>query len=287
MPFKVVHVFSQNAQGFNEVYYNNAGSINDVGLIYSTSFITAALALKHPDCFWTKVRISDVANLRSTLIININRSGNGGTSTDTPDVTGTAAVVTLVSTTPAAVRQLWLRGLPDGYVIRLEDGTDAPPWVFTNAIRVWTLALAAANFSVRSLNKVGASPNNYTTIASVSGTPGMGQATLTFPNGSYVPQSTARILISQVSPKILPGFNGHWSTSNLVTGSSTTTMNIPYNMPQAGPLNLIRGRFRPEVYNYGVINPTFGGFNFFRGRKTGRSPLVSRGRRTSVRLRSL
>jgi hypothetical protein len=86
-----------------------------------------------------------------------------------------------------------------------------------------------------------------------------------------------------MSPKLFPGLNGHWDTDYI----NATTIQIRYNMAQAGPLSVTKGRLRPEQYAYGVINASSSGFNFYRSRRTGKSFLGGRGRRTSVHLRSL
>lgn len=281
--FKEVFIFSLGSNSWSEIYYSSANTIAEAATFFP-GFIKFRTDLLAPDAVLNKIRISDVLNLRSTVLININR---GGTSPSAllPDVTQTAAVITLNSTARPANRQLWMRGLPDDYVMRDDAGRDNPPTAFLKAVQLWIIALNANNYQIPSLNKVAvppAQPNVYSRITQAAPTAGQNTTTLTFAN-TYTPQPNNRVIISQCSPKALPGINGHWTLLPL----TATTGVINYVMPSANPVILNKGQMRPEIYNFGVINKDTSQFNFYRSRKTGRSFLGGRGRRTAVRIRSL
>lgn len=285
MPFfKEVWVFSLGNNSWTEVYYSEAGTIG-VASQFSTAFLNARLALLHDEGVLVKIRISDVLNVRATVLTNIGRAGKGA-GFGGPDVTNTAAVITLNSTAVPSNRQLWMRGLPDDLVVRTAIGAnDDPPEYFRTSLRTWLQALRNNQYQVRSLSRLAVppvAPNVYSSIASVTpsaGKPGFSDLAIV---GAYSGTS-GRIIISQCSPKLLPGINGHWD----VVVIDANTLRIRYNSPQSVAIPITKGRLRPEIYAYGLINNETSSFNFFRSRKTGKSFLGGRGRKTGVRLRSL
>jgi hypothetical protein len=282
--FKQVWVYTLGANSWTEVYYINESSLTAAST-FPYNFLQNRLKMLHQDAQLVAIRVSDVQNLRSSLPVPLNLPG-GYTGTDGPDVTNTAAVIKLGNAAIPTSRSIWLAGLPDSYVTRNPtNAQDVQPPAFASALLVWIANLVNNNYQIRYLTKIAipaVAPNNYTSITSVNGAPGTGITTLTLAAG-YTAAANNRVIISQASPKLLPGLNGHWQSTFI----NPTTITIPYNMPQTGPLNITKGRLRQEAYNYAPIQFAASGFQFYRSRQRGKNFLAGRGRKSGVRLRSL
>jgi hypothetical protein len=199
-----------------------------------------------------------------------------------PDVTSTTAVLILASSTTGASRRLWLRGLNDGDVQRGNaTGIDIPSANLVTAMNAW-IVTCSSSFVIRSLTPLGTPPNVYQQINSVTGVVGSGSATIGFigVNPFLLGQS---VIITQMSPKVFPGLNGKWTP----TSGGVNTFTIPYNLDQAPPAGVAKGRWRPAIYQYGAIDGTISAFDHFGSRDTGAGFSAGRGRKRAVKLRSL
>jgi hypothetical protein len=278
--FKEIWQYTQAEHGFTEVYYSNATNLSQAADFPSTQ-INLALAMRDRLTFLRKIRVSDVANNRTTVVIPINRAGTA-TSSEGPDVCSTTAVVTLSSTSVGSRRQLWLRGLNDADVMRFNgSGLDNISPILRAGINAWIAYLARTGYVIQSLRKLTVPPNAYSRVISITvATPGA--VTVQMAAG-WSATSTNRVILSQIDQKLFPGINGHWAISNV----ASTVFTIAYNSHLAnGTYTLTKGRSRPEEYEYGAITAGISGFNKFGSRDTGRSPLGGRGRRSSLVHRS-
>lgn len=282
--FKEVWVFSLGINSWSEVYYTTQSSIAEASL-FPEQLLASRLAFLHPDAALVKIRVSNIALLREAVPVTINRPGLYK-GTDGPDVTNTSAIITLNSTQFPSSRKIWVRGLPDSYVIRAPiSDVDTPPAAFKQALGIWINELVNANYQVQSLVKIQVPPVGgveFYPATAIVATTGAATATITL-GFNWIGGIPPRVVLSQFSPKLLPGLNGHWSN----TSTALNQLVVPYNMPQPGPINLTKGRARVELYNYGLIDAPSSGFSFYRSRKTGKSFLGGRGRKTGTRLRSL
>jgi hypothetical protein len=283
--FKIAFVYSQPiAKGFTEVYYRVADTIQQAAT-FSTNLLNHACNLRHPLTVLRKIRVSDTLGNRSSLVVAVNQGGNylAGSGDQGPDITGVSAVCLLASVAKASSRRVWLRGLSDTAVTRSSTtGLDTPTEQLRSAINNWIASLSRNNFAIRSLVKLGTPPNVYQRINSITGTVAQGKVTVTFTgvNQAAVGQ---RIIISQVSPKLYPGINGHWTV--LAIGSNT--FDIGYNLDQVPPSAVTVGKWRPEGYEYGQITEAISDFDHFGTRTTGAGFTAGRGRRRALHLRSL
>lgn len=270
--FKEIWQYTQGDRGFTEVYYSIASTLASAAT-FPTGLINAAINLRNELTVLRKIRISDVANNRSSVVVNINRSPT--VAGDGPDIVSTSAILTLNAPETGARRSLWLRGLDDGQVKRDPiTGVDRPTAGLQTAMNTWIRQLANAGYHVQSLKKLGTAPLIYARISSIT-VSGPGSILLTMPTGFELTTSK-RIILSQIDNKLFPGLNGHWAA----TAVTSNTLTVGYNSHLANSTYLLtKGRSRPEEYQYGPIVASVSGFNKFGSRDTGRSPLGGRGRR--------
>jgi hypothetical protein len=281
--FKCVFVYSQpTSKGFSEVYYRTATDIAAAS-VFQRGFLNYATAMRHPLTILQKIRVSDVLNSRNTAVIPQNLTGTAGSTSLGPDVTGVSAVVNLNAPQYGATRRLWLRGLTDNDVTRNgTSGADTPSPELATAITAWIRVLANNQFCVRSLYTVTTAGYQNQPLASVSGTVGSGMATFTYVGSVNIPLGS-RILITRVSPKLLPGVNGYWT----VIAAATNQFTVRYNLDQTPPAALTQGQVRLVAYNYGVISANTSRFDHFGTRTTGAGFTAGRGRKRGQHLRSL
>lgn len=283
--FKVVFVYSQpQNRGWTETYYRTAADLASAAIIPGALFLALARP-RHPLTSIVKVRVSDVANNRNSLVrtLNLAVSGTPLATDPGPEINSTSAVLNLVSTAPASTRRLWLRGLYDSDVRRNgSNGVDAPSPGLRADMTGLIAELAADGFTIRSLVRTGTAPNIYQQISQVSGATGAGLTVISY-IGTSAPAVNDRVNLSQLSPKLFPGLNGTYTV--LAVGSQTFTIryNLDYTPPSVVPL----GRWRPSSFNYGPIVPGLSSFLKFGSRDTGAGFSSGRGRKRSVRLRSL
>jgi hypothetical protein len=274
--FKIVYQYTQPNKGWTETFYRTATDLPTAATQLPQVYLRA-LFMRDTLTVLNKIRISDVLNNRSSLVVPVNVSGPPGSAG--PEGAGVAALVNLVSTTPPSSRKLWVRGIQDLMFNRIAaSGVDNPSAGLINAINDWITYLAQYGYTIRSLAKVGAPPNNYITINSV-GVVSPGSVNLNVTAGAVL-ATGQQIVVNQVNQKLFPGLKGIFS----VGICTATVVPIPYNstMPIA-IYPLTKGRFRQVNYNYGAISVTGSGFSNFSTRSTGKNPLGGRGARRGQR----
>ena len=277
--FKVVCQFTQPDHGFTEVYYRQADNLAAAS-VFSSRLIASILNYRAELTSLRKIRISDVLNNRSSVVVNINQTASA--LAGTADMVFTAAIVTLNSPSIGARRQLWVRGLTDDSVKRnLNTGLDEPSANLLAGINQHCRALSQNGFAVRALSRLTVPPLVYTNIMSVV-VAGSGFVTFVVPN-TWNLTTSRRVILSQFSTKEFAGLNGHWTATQV----DATHFTVPYTSAlPPGTYLVSKGRTRPEEYVYGVMDYTTSGFNRFGSRDTGKNPLGGRGRRSAPRIRS-
>jgi hypothetical protein len=277
--FKVVVQYTQTDSGFAEQYYREAADLAAAS-VFPTTLINAMIQTKCGPTVLRKIRVSNVANNRESVVIPVNRPSPF--TTLNPDVVSTAAIVTLNSPSIGAKRQLWIRGLVDSDVQRaVGSGLDQPHASLLGEISALITRLNENQFRVRALTKINPPGVVYTDIAKIVSVEGAGEVTIRMA-APYVLPSPARVIITQVDPKLFPGLNGHWTIQFV----DTLNFKIRYRPHVFGTFDLAKGRWRPEAYVYGAIDPATSGFSNFGSRDTGKSPLAGRGRRSALLIRS-
>jgi hypothetical protein len=278
--YKIVFQYVEAGKGFQEVYYRNASTLQQAATI-DTDLIYALTSFRNPLTYLKKARVSDTLNLRNTAVVNINTSS--GYNPGNPAASGVCAVFQLNGLAPGGTRQLRLRGLNTGDMIR-NPGTGADSMSADLTIRTNYLlnALQSRNFEIRSLIPTANTPTTWPQITSVTGTAGSGLITLNYMAGLVV-TAGQYIKVTQVNQKLFPGLTGLFQAV-AVTGTSVT---IKYNPAQTfAATGLQKGRFKIANFQYGIINATNSAFSQWSTRITGKDPTGGRGRRTGQRLRS-
>jgi hypothetical protein len=274
--FKVVFQFTQFNKGWTEVFYTTASDLATAANI-GPALKSAAIAVRDSTVVFQKIRVSDVANNRSSTVLQVGYQLT--TPSTGPETTAVAALINLASTTPPASRKLWLRGLGDLQVQRNPNtGQANPTAVLIQAINDYILRLNLNGFSIRSLTRLGPPPNNYTNILSITPLVGGGTVTLNVAPGPVLNVGQL-ITISLVNQKSFQGLKGLFS----VLAATATTVVVGYNSTLVGPVLLTKGRFRQANYQYGIIQQAGSGFVDFVTRSTGKSPLGGRGAKRGTR----
>ena len=273
-------------RGWNELYYVNAGTIQEASRL-DAQFLNGRLSFLWQGAILRKVRTSDVASNRSSVIASYNLPGtdaSAGLPDPGADLVSTSAVCIMSSVSPASTRRVWFRGLNDANVRRdPNSGADLPFGGMITNLKTWFRYLKNNQYCIRSLTPIGTFPNIYNDITNVTGTVGAGYATLTTTGTTGIP-TNGRIVVYGLSPKLYPGLNGHWKVSSF----TTTTIVVKYNLLYVPPASNFPGRWRPENYQYGVIqSDPLSRFDHFGSRDTGVGFPTGRGRRRGVKLRSL
>jgi len=279
--YKCVFQYTQPDKGFSEVYYRTASDLTEAAR-FDLESKRRAVRFRHALTVLRAIRVSDVLNNRNSVVVRIGMSSDY-TGIYEPDICSTAGVWTLNAPTTGARRQVWLRGLRDGDVLRSNTtGADLPSAVLVSQVDQWLQTLSRSGFTVRALTKIDGVTVRYTNISLIQVGAG-GLIQMTFPTG-FTLTASQRVILSQLDPKLWPGLNGAWKLT-LVTGT-TYTLNYRSHLPQQ-TYEIVKGRSRPEEYTYGAISYQLSDFNKFSSRDTGRNPLGGRGRRAAKILRAV
>ena len=280
--FKVVFVYSNAPEkGFSEVYYRTASQLQSAAM-FDQATLTAALRFRSQLTILRKIRVSDVDQPRSSIIRPINQNG-WSVPSSVPETTGVAAVTILASSQFGSSRRVWFRGLNAVDVQRdPASGADVISSGMKQTINRWISILGNNAFTIRSLVPISVPPNIYQRITAISGTVGAGETTIAY-QGQNPPTVGKRVIISQLNPKLYPALNGHYTVLSVALGTFT----VAYNLDTAPQVSEKTGRWRPETYQYGNIDPSISGFDHFGTRTTGAGFTAGRGRKRAVRLRSL
>lgn len=284
--YKVVLQYTQPDKGFEEVYYASGSDAASVATLWSAQtfffvqFRSVLTSLR-------KIRISDVANPRATLVVapliaNVGRrTGGSGAS-----VAGDAALVALnPENGQGPKRFVWLRGLYAGDVGRYNaNGNPAPSPELISGIQAYCAALNTCFAQIRSRSSTSIYP--WVALTSVTGGNSTGQCTITLaatPSlGINLPN---QVYFSQVDQKLFPALQGVFPLIGIPAGNPPT-ITVPYQLPEAGTFTFAKGRLRMINYNYNPIAETpLSSFQSFGTRSTGKNPLGGRGRRSGKRLR--
>jgi hypothetical protein len=277
--FKIIFQYREAGKGFQEVWYRNASTIQQAATIDGT-LQYALISFRNPLTYLAKARISDVANNRNTVVVNINQ--NSTFSPGTPAVTGLSAVFNLNGLAPGGTRRIWLRGLSAIDIGRdPASGADKPSDNLILRTNYLWAQLQTRGFELRSLTPIGAPPNIYQRITAISGTANSGAVTLTY-SGTSPPVVGNLVKLTLINQKDWPGLGGIFK----VLAIGAQTFDIPYNIhTTAVNVPLAKGRWRPVTYQFGILNSSNANFGEFSTRITGKDPLGGRGRRTGARMR--
>jgi hypothetical protein len=291
--FKVVLEFAEsNGATFNEVYYRDAATIADAGLIPS-AVISARLRLLNYLNKLLRARVSstDTQGVTATTPINLP-----GTNTDAPGgstlvgirqkpLPAGAAVVCVMSGSAGGSRRLWLRGANQGDYERDEDsGQDAFDPNFRKNFTAFAKTLSAAGFGIRLLGRANPVNNPKRKITVVNGVAADGTSLVTT-DGLVALDLRQRLIITQASIKDLPGLNGHWQ----VLAAGGPPYKIAYRTPNnANVAGVNLGYAHAELYSAVSTFNSLLCVPDHMGTRTTKNPLTrSRGARRAVRVRTL
>lgn len=280
--FRVTFNFvGQDGGGWNEVYYQDGGTISSVNLSIAT--ISARAALLHPLNRWRTVRIVQVDSPRVTRNQQVNQGGTANAAGTGPLSNGDAVVV-LLSSLAGGSRKLWLRGCPAAFMLKDPvTGVDIPPAELQKRLGYYYATLAADGFGIRQLQGITPGPLTPIKILKVDGSAANGTSVVTLASAPGYP-FPSRVLIGGASKKDLPALNGQFS---LVSAPAGALVTIPYQTPQSLVVNGGNAKMRQALYtSTHVFDPPSCGFDHFGTHATRTVNFRSRGARRAARLRT-
>lgn len=271
----------QDGGSWNEIMYVDGGSISTVPL--STKTINARLKLAHPLTLLRSVRFVQVDAPRVTRNQLINLFGTATGTASGPAPNDNAAVFSL-SSLAGGSRKLWMRGIPDAWIIKDNTtGRDAPVPDMQKAFSYWVSSAALDGYGIRQLQGITPGPLSPLKILKVDGSAGNGTSAITLAAAPGYP-FPARVLIGGVSKKDLPGLNGQFS---LVSAPAGPVVTVPYQTPGLQIINGGNGHMRQALYSAThVFDPPSSGFDHFGAHSTRTANFRSRGARRAQRLRT-
>jgi hypothetical protein len=280
--FKEVWDFFNASDIWSEVYYTSQSSLDNAAT-FSKPFIDGRLRMLAATGGLSKIIVSDVANPRVTVPVDINRAGMNGVPAAGVADAEAAIVLQLRSTAKDAKRFLWLRGFTEGDVSR--DPTSGVP-ALSPIMRVkvinWVQLLNLNNYIIHKLYRVGDTIPKYNRITTVDGTSANGLSVLTTQNAPGV-VANDRIIISQMPGKDLPYLKGSFEVLAVSVSSVTVAYSTPGNVLVKPPA----GKFRVEKYRTDTrIDGDWWRLANLGSRQTKNGETGSRGARSAKRLRT-
>jgi hypothetical protein len=280
--FKYVFTFTQFNQQWSEIWYGLNADLPTAASLLTVARVQPFVTPCCSSVTLIKARISDVANNRTSVVLQFNLFGGAGSVS--PDVTNTAALLNISAPSVGATRKVWKRGLLDADVVRSSgSGLSLPSPNLNTNLAVYFANLVSQGFMVQAQTKVAippVPPNVWTNFSTVSATAGNQQLQIACPV-PLTPAQYSLINITRVAQKEWPGLHGIFSVLQSAAGVFTIGWNSPNTIVAAN----LAGRWRPVNYQYGNVVALGTGFQEFTSRKTGKNSQAGRGARSAQRLR--
>jgi hypothetical protein len=290
MPCKVVVFYNQAERGWSETFYI-PDSVPPVTLNSTAwvSFLTAAIGLRAAPCVIKAVRITPIGVATvSQLYVTSSQYYSGGTnglgSGLLPDPSSTDAVFQLYNFALTTKRRIFVRGLPDAWVIRDAQGNDLQAGTFITAYNKFFSGMTGLGGEIRRTLPPGAPPNQLISVQQVNAhVTNPNWSTLTLAAASTYNLATNPIILSRGVPfDDLPGFPRR-ATVVALSDANPFTVTIAYRFRNTQAVHPKNMRIQQTAYAYEFIKPatsTTGGWIFerFSEHKTGRPFGSLRGR---------
>lgn len=279
--FKEVWNFVSGTSTWSDVWYATAPTLSAAANIGQTS-INTRLKLLSELSELTKIRVSNIANPRETVVLPVNQVGIPAVPDKQPAPSFEAAVCLINSTAAGARRFWWCSGQDEDSVYRSEtNGKVQISADFLNSLKNWFSYLERNDYIVLKQVPVGQQGVVYNRISTVDGTANNGRVILSVFNAPGVVQDNT-ILISQVNQRILPGLKGQFK----VQAVDLETITINYVPPQPQTYTLETGRYKKLIYDEtALINATKCGFSHLGQRQRKNFATGSRGAKSAARRR--
>jgi hypothetical protein len=278
MAVKLVFSYNQFNQGWSETWYK-AGDEFRAATALTPAQIAAFLQFRDPRVQLYTIRGSLIGTPRNAYLRVIQQGvlPNPALEYD-PDVSATCALMRLM-TTEGLSRHLWIRGLPDQFVVRaFSTGRSIPSAGFNSALDNFRSLLPNMGLCLQKLN--GTAVNPWLNVTKMEPDDIFSQSTkVTLLAGSIGPQPGQRVLFKGISTASLPYFRSQYTVQRRVDDTHFT-VNYPWQSPLAAyfPPNAY---VRRVTYSYPQITEI--DFERFATRDTGRPSVPSRGRRAAVK----
>jgi hypothetical protein len=271
-------------QGWTENYYFNAASAS-AAIAFPQKVINDRLAFLHTSCNLQKIRAEALPRNRNVAVrsVGLNGTDGGGPSKSGPDEANISALFKICAAGGSPFRHIWFRGLTDNEVTYSNGGIGVPTAFLSSQLRTFVRDMVALGWLIQFNQPItGIAPNIYQTVTAITGAVGSGVATINF-LGSSIPAPQSKVLLGQLNPKLYPGLNGIYT----VLSSAANQFTIAYNLDYVPPATVTKGRWRPYSAQYVAVSLPDSSFLNFATRNTGLGFPVGRGRKRSLRLRSL
>lgn len=281
--FKEIWNFTSGANTWSEVYYSVASDLNGASG-FTPAFLDKRLILLHPLNILRKIRVSNIAAARESVVISYNLAGQNTPFTGANPASITDAVVcNLVSTAQPSNRRLWLRGVTDGDQFRnAATGNDELRPGFDTLLKAWFVALQTNGYIILARIPPGSSGVIKSYADRVNGAAATGNSIVTLPN-PFTGVVGDIVTFHNFNEKDLPGLKGKFRVDAIAGNTITVQYTTPFNaniVPAQGYVKKL------VYYDTAIINGTKSNYSFAGGRKTKNVQTGSRGARSAVRIRA-
>lgn len=284
MPLKIVHFYQQKDQGWTETYYTQDATVGSFRQKITRQGLEKFAGIRAPLTNFVAVRITELTGQRNSSLylispaipgnahqLNISNLGN-------PEPVSTDSLSIIYGQTGKS-RRIAIRGIRDSDVIRDFTGLDTvgPNWV--NDFGFMVQQMVNWGYCIRWGSYPKPPGNPWFNVSSItpSATPGFVVVTV----GGIVPpgyQSGDRVHFVGIPSRGLPLFGSNHTVTQ--GGPNANQFVIPYGIQSSIPAVLSRMFVTIQSYAYDPIS--YGVFERFSERKTGRPTFVPRGRRRAV-----
>lgn len=278
MAVKLVFSYNQFNQGWSETWYK-AGDEFRAATGFTPLQISAFLQFRDPRVQLFTIRGSQIGTPRNAYLRIISQGvlPNPDLTYD-PDVSATCALMRLM-TAEGLTRHLWIRGLPDQFVVRsFSTGRSIPSAGFNTALDNFRSLLPNMGLCLQKLNGTGINP--WFNVTKMEPDDVFSQSTkVSLLVGSVAPPAGSRVLFKGVPTSALPYFRPQYTIQRRVDDLHFT-VNYPWQ-------SALVAYFPPNAYvrrvTYAYPQITEIDFERFATRDTGRPTVPSRGRRAAVK----
>jgi len=271
MTIKLTFFYNQYKQGFSETYYQNvtnpALAINTM----SPQLLTSMTSFRSNATLLYAIRGQQIESpFRSytKLIRGAYQGGSVSGGDEGPDVVGTTAVLQLVSE-EATKRRLFLRGLPDQYVIRDAFGNDVFIGTFKTAVQKMVAQFIGNGFAIRKQTRPPIGGLAYARVPLLSSDPANARFTRVIYDvtAGFTPIVGGKVVFKGMPSGSLPNFPRVATVVTNVVVGAVGTLTVLYGLPGGLTVNPTKMVVSNLVFAYEVITEFT--FERFSAHKTG------------------
>lgn len=290
MSLKVTFFFAQAARGWTQTYYASGSSPSSwAASNINARSVSPFIDICANDVFLTEVRVSLVGSPRVTYSVPFNQQSINAYDNATnynQDTYGEDALL-LLRSAGGIPRHVWIRGLPNVYIVYNVAGIPQPPAELLQAVSTLQSAILALGLQVQNNTIPTPTSGLWYNVAFVAAGPGGAQPNsyLYCPTIPTFPSPLPPIYFQGIPKNDLPGFPRIITPATVTagTGGFGNNVYVPYRYRGSNTETYpAKMKFALLAYTYNTITSVV--FSTYGTRKTGRPTGLPRGR-SSVAIR--